>query len=84
MAGACKWWEALRTKEEIKSEFRTLMASGNRGKIASLYPDVAALMWVLDGVDIVNAVADVEQELDPTSDSVSSIEDVNPGALLNE
>jgi hypothetical protein len=64
MASACLWWEPLKSKEEIKAEFRSLMSSGNRGKIASLYPDVAALMWVLDRTDIADTMTDVELEVD--------------------
>ncbi len=62
MAGACSWWEALRTKEEIRNDFKLLIASGDRGKIASLYPDVAALMWVLDGIDIATTVAELDTD----------------------
>ena len=64
-ARACKGWTALRTKDEVKSEFRALMSS-DRGTIAARYPDVAALMWVLDGVDFMDVLRLAEEEADPT------------------
>lgn len=63
-ARGCKCWAALRTKDEIKSEFRDLMAA-DRGLIAARYPDVAALMWVLDGVDFTEELRMAEAEADP-------------------
>ena len=61
MATSCSWWRPLREKTALKTEFRGLIASGDRGRIAASYPDVAALMWVLDGVDITSAVSEVEE-----------------------
>ena len=34
-------------REEFEFEFDTLINEGDMGKIASKYPDVAALLWVL-------------------------------------
>ena len=61
-AKTCPFWEPFQEVLVIKSNFRTLMTSGNRGLIAASYPDIAALMWVLDGVDFTEEVAQVEQE----------------------
>lgn len=47
MARECPLWEPMQTKSEVKQEFQELMAT-DRGVIASKYPDIAALMWVLD------------------------------------
>lgn len=47
-AKECPWWEPLATKKTVKDEFQALIESGDRGHIAAEYPDVAALMWVLD------------------------------------
>ena len=47
-AKSCPYWEASQGKEATKAEFRDLIESGDRGRIASEYPDVAALLWVLD------------------------------------
>ena len=63
-ARACKYRVAVRTKEQVKEEFRSLMTS-ERGAIASRYPDVAALMWVLDGVDFMEVLREAEDEADP-------------------
>lgn len=65
-AHACKCWAALYSKEKIKGDFRNLMAS-DRGMIAARYPDVAALMWVLDGVDFAEELRMAEEEADPES-----------------
>jgi len=65
MAGACRWWEPVRQGTEIKTDFKTLITTGDRGQIAAQYPDVAALMWVLDGVDISEEMQAAERELDP-------------------
>lgn len=67
MARACRFREPFRTTAEIKDIFQKLMNSQDRGKIASQYPDVAALMWVLDGVDVTDEVlrATAEADSDP-------------------
>jgi hypothetical protein len=73
MAAACRWWEPLHTKSDIKGDFRDLMTSGNRGRIAAAFPDIAALMWVLDGNDDVgDELRLVEEQADqeiPESES---------------
>ncbi len=63
-ARTCRCWYPTRTKDEIKNEFRKLMAS-DRGVIAARYPDVAALMWVIDGVDFTEEIRMAEIEADP-------------------
>lgn len=68
-ASACRCWLKLRSKEEIKLEFRNLMVS-DRGIIAASYPDVAALMWVLDGVDFAEDIQVVEDEVDNVDQAV--------------
>lgn len=52
----CPFFKPHETEEEIKDrfnkEFDDLIFEGDMGKIASRYPDVAALLWVLaDDVD---------------------------------
>lgn len=64
MAKACRFRQPLRTKVEVREAFRSLMDSQDRGKIATVYPDVAALMWVLDGVDVTDEVLLAEAEAD--------------------
>lgn len=46
-ARSCPFWKPLRTKDEIKAEFRSLV-SKNRAAVATQYPDAAALLWVLE------------------------------------
>ena len=63
-ARGCKYWSAIRTKEEVKAEFRALLAS-DRGTVAARYPDVAALLWVLGDVDFAEELQYAEDGLDP-------------------
>lgn len=51
MAKGCPLWEPLQTKDEVKADFNAIIQSGDRGVIASNFPDVAALLWVLDDDD---------------------------------
>lgn len=60
----CGLWEPWRSKDEVKSGFRTLIDSGDRGLIAVRYPDVAALMWVLGIADVSDEIRGAESELD--------------------
>lgn len=64
VAQNCLKWQALRTKEQIKSEFRSLVSSGDRGRIATRYPDVAAMLWVLDDVSLTEEMRTVEEQFD--------------------
>lgn len=47
----CPFFKAFKTKEEIENEFNKgfedLISQNNIGEVASKYPDVAALLWVL-------------------------------------
>jgi len=46
-ARSCPMWKARFTKEAIKRNFRNLL-QGDKGLIAVNFPDIAALLWVLD------------------------------------
>ena len=48
MARECPLFIPLQTRDEVKSEFYAIIQSGDRGVIASHFPDVAAMLWVLD------------------------------------
>lgn len=61
-AKACPHWKAKRTRAELKDDFKELVKSGDKGRIASQYPDVAALLWVLDGFD--GLADDLDEALD--------------------
>ena len=47
----CPFFKPQKTEEEIRDEFNfefdEIINEGDMGKIASKYPDVAALLWVL-------------------------------------
>lgn len=44
----CTLFKPRRTKVEIKAEHHDLMENGDISLVAAKYPDIAALMWVLD------------------------------------
>ncbi len=44
----CQQYFRIRTKEIIKKEFNDFMETASRAEIAVKYPDVAALLWVLE------------------------------------
>jgi len=48
LARDCPLWSPLATKEQVKEDFHAIIQSGDRGTIAAKYPDIAALLWVLD------------------------------------
>ena len=60
----CPYYTPLKTKEALKTEFRDLLQSGDRGRIAAEYPDVAALLWVLDNQDLTEEIKSAEAEAD--------------------
>jgi hypothetical protein len=60
MARDCPLWEPIKSKAEVKAEFHEIIQSGDRGIIASEFPDIAALLWVLDDPDDVPTRAEVE------------------------
>ena len=43
----CPFFQPSKTEEEIEKEVNHTLKSGNMGEIASKYPDIAALLWVL-------------------------------------
>lgn len=47
-AAQCQFFECVHTKEQIREDFNNFLESGDRGLIAEKYPDMAALLWVLD------------------------------------
>ena len=62
-ARVCPMWEPLFTRSEakavFKSDFAALIDQG-RPAVALHYPDVAALMWVLDEADEEDVLGDVD------------------------
>lgn len=47
-ARGCGLWEPRTDREAVKEEYNELLSSEDRGLVAAAYPDLAALMWVLD------------------------------------
>lgn len=47
LAAHCPLWEPIKTPEQIKQDFRNLVAAGP-AQVTKAYPDAAALMWVLN------------------------------------
>lgn len=56
----CPCWETKLSKARVQEDFQILMESGDRGVIASEFPDIAALLWVLgeDVPDVINEVVE--------------------------
>jgi len=48
MARECPMWGPRQPKADVKAQYHALIQSSDRGRIAAEYPDIAALMWVLD------------------------------------
>ena len=54
----CPFFATQKTKEEIEKEVDDLLSSGDMGKIESVYPDLAELVWVLAGSDEIEEIND--------------------------
>lgn len=54
------------TKEQVKQKVNEILDSGDMGKIATHYPDVAALLWVLAGVDSEDSDEEDGNETEPS------------------
>jgi len=52
----CPFFKPYKSKEQVETEMDEVINSGDMGKIASSYPDIAALLWVMAGV------ADLEEK----------------------
>jgi len=76
MARECPLWGPRRDKADVKAEYHALIRSGDRGLIAAEYPDIAALMWVLD-----DSTAEVLSESEIAEMSGDDEELVPPGGL---
>lgn len=47
----CPFFKPKADKESVTEQVNEILDSGDMGKIATHYPDVAALLWVLAGVE---------------------------------
>lgn len=68
----CPLWEPLQTRGEVKAGFQEILGS-DRGVIASHFPDVAALMWVLDDDD---DVLPSDDDVLPSDDDLDAVMEV--------
>jgi len=60
-AAKCSWFKPVQSKEEVKAAFKELASDPNkRGQLAFEYPDVAALMWVLEDIGDLDEYLDLE------------------------
>lgn len=57
----CPFFKPFKTKEMIEKELDETLNSGDMGEIASKHPDIAALLWVLAGI---NAEEDDDEDQD--------------------
>lgn len=69
MARECPRWSSLQMRDEIKAEFQTLVRSEDRGVIASQYPDVAALLWVLDAPGSLPSEVELDAQTETAEES---------------
>lgn len=80
----CPWWTALRSKDAVKQEIQKLLLQGDRGLIASRYPDIAALLWVLDTDEDRNALEATIQEASKEGDtSEQPVDNCSSKVLVN-
>ena len=47
----CPFFKPRKTRAQIAEEVDTILNSGDMGMIATRFPDIAALLWVLAGVE---------------------------------
>lgn len=59
---SCPFFKPILTKEEIEERINQDLSSGDMGIIASKYPDIAALLWVLAGVEEEPSTTDEGEE----------------------
>jgi len=69
MARKCPLWQPRHTKEDIKQDFLHLI-QGDRGLLAAQYPDIAALMWVLDSAGEPLSASEIQEAAEPPPDSL--------------
>jgi hypothetical protein len=64
-AQGCDLFKPAKKKGAIKAEFQVLVGDRERGRLASEYPDIAALMWVLDEFELTDEeISQVEMDED--------------------
>ena len=69
MARQCPLWTPIQTKDEVKAEFAAIIQAEDRGVLASHYPDLAALRWVLDSAGATVTAAEITEYADKVEES---------------
>ena len=72
LAKRCPYFEPEKSAEEIKEEFGEFLRTAEIGDIAVRYPDIAALMWVLDLAP--GFVMEEDEQQEPPPDNVPPTE----------
>lgn len=68
IAKDCSRWVARQEKDRIKRAFYDMVESRDRGLVASEYPDVAALLWVMDDPDLSEDFSELDVAIDQIPD----------------
>lgn len=77
-AHSCPYFDTQTTKEEIKADFKDFLATATLAQIAAEYPDMAALLWVLQ-----DEAPNRDVEIDATEDwDVEDTEEKEPLYLV--
>ena len=69
-AGSCPVFEANRTVEEIREEFDEFLATASYGEIAYHFPDMAALLWVLNEMPDNSTIVPEGEAIEPTPEKL--------------
>lgn len=79
-ASKCPFFTCSSSKESIREEFTEFLSQSSRAQVAERYPDVAALLWVLDADPGTLEVSDEDEELSEPSPSAEEPEAEEPEA----
>jgi len=75
MPATCPFFKTYKTKEMIEQELDETLSRGDMGEIATKHPDIAALLWVLAGIN--GDAEEDEDESDNREESPSDSEGEN-------
>lgn len=76
VAKNCPYWESRSSKAEIRSEYEAVVKNPDLGVVASEYPDIAALRWVLSGAAEETVVGEAEDL--PSSEDIAKVDEGPP------
>ncbi|MEI6297857.1 MAG: hypothetical protein WCO84_09570 [bacterium] len=78
----CPMWQAVRTRESVKREFQKLI-HGDKGQIAVSFPDIAALLWVLDTDEDSSSLDTIIREAPEEECSEQSVDSHQPSVPVD-